>query len=195
MKLYKIYYKPDPDNIDQTLPVLYAFTDKKYLMKEFMDKRDNKKFVVITKEGESADAEYQELMHSYSNKKLKIILMKTKNYKEFKGYSKISVVGPNTEEVELMNTIEDFIIIFRNCFLFDPIFLKEEYKEAFSIMRYHTMYEWSKMQDGIPFSIPKDLMDTELERRLEIQEDMKKISFDEFEIYMMRYGGTFKDPS
>lgn len=189
MKLYKIYFKQEPENLEKMDPILYAFTTKKDLLKEFINTRSKKHFVVITKEGEKAEKDYVELIKGFSNKSLKVLIMKTKDYDSIKGYRKISIVGSGEEEMTLMKTIEDYITIFGNCFKLDPSLIKKEYMEPFEVMKYPLMYSWHEWQDGLPFTFPKESVD-----RKTMQKELKKITFDEFEIFMMRYGGTFRNP-
>ena len=189
MKLYKIYYKQEPENLDKMDPILYAFTTEKDLLKEFINTRSKKHFVAITKEGENGEKDYLELMKGFSNKRLKVLTMKTKDYDSIKGYRKISIVGSGEEEMTLMKTIEDYITIFGNCFKVPPELIKKEYMEPFETMKYPLMYAWHDWQDGLPFSFSKEQVDCK-----DIQKDLKKITFDEFEIFMMRYGGTFRNP-
>lgn len=189
MKLYKIYFKQEPEHLDKMDPLLYAFTTKKELMKEFVNTRSKKHFVVITKEGEKAENDYVELMKGFSNKRLKVLTLKTKDFNSIKGYRKLSIVGSGEEEMTLMKTIEDYIIIFGNCFKLPPDLIKKEYREPFDTMKYTLMFIWHEWQEALPFSFSKEQVDYH-----GIQEELKKITFDEFEIFMMRYGGTFRDP-
>ena len=189
MKLYKIYYKQEPENLDKMDPMLYAFTTEKDLLKEFVNTRSKKHFAVITKEGEKAKNDYVELMKGFSNKRLKVLTMKTKDYDSIKGYRKISIVGSGEEEMTLMKTIEDYIVIFGNCFKLPPDLIKKEYKEPFETMKYPLMHVWHGWQDTLPFSFSKDQVDF-----MDLKKELETITFDEFEIFMMRYGGTFRNP-
>lgn len=186
MKLYKIYFIRTDDG-REIEPILYAFTKVKEYAEEFMNTRKKKYYRLIVRD--DAKREYESLVHMYDQLMLKEIPLKTYDPEKFNNEGCIVVVGTRREENEVEKTLADFIIVFKDCFKVDPNLFAPEYREALHTLRYDLLYAWNLKQDGLPFAMdPSNLL-----------KDGEKISdvirFDEFQMFCMMFGGTFKNPS
>lgn len=197
MKLFKFYKNPSDEILEnaQDLSIqdkypLYAFTNDKKLAKEFSETRDMKKFIKRVSHIEKS--EYVDFTNQNRGQ-----LLEKYSYSRFKGYTS-DASEVMTDKVELLTTwqereltaasvddgiadLTDFI-----SYNFFPFIFERKYVKALDKLQFITHWKYlgypEKYKDFISIDEVETFMDF----------SSPNISVDEFSVYILLFGDTYK---
>ena len=185
--LYKFYlFNTVKHSSEKLTPILYAFTTDKKLYKKFKSFRDMDKFEII--KTDVTDDELIDFAHFNHKHELKEIVLKTRHPEFFNKISKVSIVGTRSEEEGVAFLVEDFFSQVKKAFKVNPILFNDEYKELLDNIGYTSLYKWVKSFSIDGFYSMRDFDEiTDFSRNI-----TSNFDFDEFNLFLAKYGGTMK---
>lgn len=136
-KYWLIYIKSTDINIAYEL---YAYTDNKKYMKQFVEERDMNKFIVMMKK--LTKNEIHMLTEEFNSSFL--IPLEGKTRTEGKKYiGQFSIIATKAEKLNVMNTCTDVIMSkMWSSICYDPMLFKNKYKEMFVRLGYYNAYRY-----------------------------------------------------
>lgn len=183
--LYKFYlYELNRDPNEKLTPILYAYTTNKKLYKNFKSFRNMAKFQII--KSELTDNEIDMFTHFNYKNELKEIVLKTRNPNFMNKVSKISIVGTRSEEEGIAYLVEDFFSQVKSAFRINPEIFSDDYRKILDDIGYTDLYKWVKTFDVDGYYS----MDTFDDVKLFSRNITSQFDFDEFNLFLTKYGGT-----